>query len=299
MVKINEINSGIYCIENKINNKKYIGQSIDIRKRWREHRTSLNNNKHHNKYLQRAWNKYGEENFDFYIIQNLPQDTIHIIYNIWEIYYIDEYKTQNPKYGYNMTIGGEGTVGHVVTDETRKKISETQKGRKLTKEWIEHISQAHKDKIKNGYKPKTEHFQKYNEEQKTSINCYDKDGNYICSYSSIQEAGRDLGLEATNICKVLKRKHSNIKGYVFYYSNESPPDKMEIFLRCSRCPLILYDLDGNEIKIFHDCGECSDYTKTGNSAIARACKRGNVFGNIYRAKYYYDLYPNNKPIYNR
>ena len=61
---------GIYCIENILNHKKYIGQSIDINNRWYTHKSKLNTNKHHSKYLQRSWNKYGEYFFDFYIIRS-------------------------------------------------------------------------------------------------------------------------------------------------------------------------------------------------------------------------------------
>ena len=61
-----ERKSGIYCIENIITNKKYIGQSIDVNERWRKHISELNHNYHHNDYLQKAWNKYGEKGFKFY-----------------------------------------------------------------------------------------------------------------------------------------------------------------------------------------------------------------------------------------
>lgn len=56
---------GIYCIENKINNKKYIGMSRDIKRRWSEHKTELNTHTHVNQYLQSSWGKYGKDNFDF------------------------------------------------------------------------------------------------------------------------------------------------------------------------------------------------------------------------------------------
>src|SRR5258707_535337 len=66
-----EINmtSGIYCIENLVNGKKYIGLSINIEDRWYVHKTTLRGNYHDNSYLQNAWNKYGENNFECWIIE--------------------------------------------------------------------------------------------------------------------------------------------------------------------------------------------------------------------------------------
>ena len=89
---------GIYCIENMIDNKKYIGQSCDIKRRFIEHKSHLNNNNHNNKHLQFAWNKFGENNFEFYIIelceiQNLDDK---------ETYYINMFNTQESSYGYNI-----------------------------------------------------------------------------------------------------------------------------------------------------------------------------------------------------
>lgn len=54
---------GIYCIRNKINNNKYIGQSVNIEKRFETHKHFLNKNSHHNRHLRRAWDKYGEHSF--------------------------------------------------------------------------------------------------------------------------------------------------------------------------------------------------------------------------------------------
>lgn len=63
--------SGIYRIDNIINGKCYIGSSIDLDRRRKEHAYSLSNNSHGNKHLQNAYNKYGRESFKFTIIELL------------------------------------------------------------------------------------------------------------------------------------------------------------------------------------------------------------------------------------
>ena len=117
-----DIISGIYKITNCVNGKVYIGKSIDIlNKRWVYHKSLLNNGTHINKHLQNAWNKYGEENFNFSIILECMPDEL----DEYEIYYIDLYKSYLPEYGYNKTFGGDGAVP---TEETRKKMSIAHKG---------------------------------------------------------------------------------------------------------------------------------------------------------------------------
>lgn len=83
-----EVISGIYKITNKINNKPYIGSSNNIERRWRQHISLLNNNKHHSIKLQRAWNKYGQDNFEFEIIEECDVEKLLYL----EQFYIDKYK---------------------------------------------------------------------------------------------------------------------------------------------------------------------------------------------------------------
>ena len=61
--------SGIYCFENNINGKKYSGQSEDLIVRFRIQKNKLNKNKDGCPILQKAWNKYGEENFSYYVLE--------------------------------------------------------------------------------------------------------------------------------------------------------------------------------------------------------------------------------------
>lgn len=107
---------GIYKIENKVNGKVYIGQSIDIKTRWKCHINYLNNGTHNNKHLQSAWNKYGKENFSFNIIEECDVEDL----NEREIYWIDKYDSYINKNGYNLTLGGDG--GRTIESETIEKI---------------------------------------------------------------------------------------------------------------------------------------------------------------------------------
>ena len=65
---------GVYMIKNKINGKFYIGSSVDITYRWARHKRQLRNGNHHSIHLQRAWDKYGEENFEFKVIEECSED---------------------------------------------------------------------------------------------------------------------------------------------------------------------------------------------------------------------------------
>jgi group I intron endonuclease len=109
--------SGIYCIENTVNHKKYIGQSVNIYTRWKQHKNDLYNNKHRNNYLQKAWNKYGENNFNFQIIEKCDEDNL----NEKEMYYINMFKTINRDYGYNLDSGG--SINRYMSDESKFKMS--------------------------------------------------------------------------------------------------------------------------------------------------------------------------------
>ena len=90
---------GIYLITNKVNGKKYVGQSIDIERRWKSHIIASKKSELH---IHRAIRKYGIDNFDFSILEECSVDKL----DEREIYWISELDTYNN--GYNMTIGGKG-----------------------------------------------------------------------------------------------------------------------------------------------------------------------------------------------
>ena len=111
-------NGGIYCITNLNNNKRYIGQTYDLKYRWMRHKSDLNCGSHHNKHLQSAWNKYGEENFIFEELEYCSLEQL----DEREIYWIGYYNSQNQEFGYNLADGGLGCRGYKHTEEEIMKM---------------------------------------------------------------------------------------------------------------------------------------------------------------------------------
>lgn len=94
----------IYSIINNKTKERYVGQTIDLERRKKEHFKDLESNKHLNKKLQSAWNKYGKNNFSFeyqkYDLANKDE------LNILEKAFIQQYDSYYN--GYNLTLGGDG-----------------------------------------------------------------------------------------------------------------------------------------------------------------------------------------------
>ena len=114
---------GIYKIVNILNGKVYVGQSRRIRQRWVKHRVALRQNKHDNVHLQRAWNKYGEEAFVFFIVERCTSEQL----TEREGFYIDLWKTRVQENGYNL--GGLTDGKKTVSEETREKLRQVHLGK--------------------------------------------------------------------------------------------------------------------------------------------------------------------------
>lgn len=96
-------NPCIYMIQNQVDKKVYIGQTNrTLEERTRVHKSRLKRNVHENKYLQFAWNKYGEENFVFDILQSCNSDELDYL----EVFWIQKFNSTNRSNGYNFETGG-------------------------------------------------------------------------------------------------------------------------------------------------------------------------------------------------
>ena len=101
--------SGIYKIINLVNNKIYIGSSINIEKRIYKHFWLLKNNTHYNTYLQNCYNKYGISNFTYEIVELCSEEDLIIKENS----NILKYKSNDVIHGYNLATVNEIGRAHV------------------------------------------------------------------------------------------------------------------------------------------------------------------------------------------
>lgn len=128
---------GIYRIVNKVNGKCYVGQAGCIEERIERHWSLLERSKDV-RFLQNAYNKYGKDNFYYEVLEECTIDKL----DDKEIYWISYYKSNNRKYGYNLTEGGSGSRGYKWSEESRKKLSESCKGRIVSEETKSKISKS-------------------------------------------------------------------------------------------------------------------------------------------------------------
>ena len=112
--------SGIYKIVNTIDDKIYVGRSKNVYKRVRAHKCDLRKNRHGNQYLQNSWNKYGEENFMWEVIELCSLDII----SERESYWIKELNTLDRDCGYNIE---ERDLQNRYTEEYKQHLSKLQK----------------------------------------------------------------------------------------------------------------------------------------------------------------------------
>ena len=117
------MNTGIYKITNKINGKFYIGSAKNIRNRWDDHKKFLRGGYHINPKLQNAWNFYGEDKFEFFIIEE--NVNVNDLLNR-EQFYLDTFKPYMRDIGYNIcptAVGGDNITYNPNRDEFIQKMS--------------------------------------------------------------------------------------------------------------------------------------------------------------------------------
>jgi group I intron endonuclease len=134
----------IYCIKNTINNKEYVGLTTrSLEDRWKQHVYESNKQSswEWNTPLGNAIKKYGKDSFQVFVLEECSSETE---LKQKEIQLIRERKSLASETGYNLTLGGDGRLGYKLSEETKRKIGEGNKGKTYTAESLEKMSVAAK-----------------------------------------------------------------------------------------------------------------------------------------------------------
>ena len=199
----------IYKITNIINNKMYIGQTINsLEDRWRKH---LSKNSHC-RYLSLAIKKYGVNNFKFELVCISFNENLDEI----EKEYIKKYNCLVPN-GYNLKEGGNRSKH---SEETKQKISQTIKERKDIIYAKPRVGKPHKEetkqKISNAAKGRKIKLESYIKKCKSVLQL-DNNNNIINKYISIKEAARINNYSYSYISKCCNGKKLNYNGYIWKF----------------------------------------------------------------------------------
>lgn len=201
-VTIFKMKNVIYKITNIINNKFYIGSATWYSKRKDKHLWTLKKSIHANRYLQNAWNKYGEENFIFEIIEQCNES--NLIER--EQYWLDFYNCYNRNVGYNIQPNASSPKGCKRTNEFKEKIGNFWRGKKFSKKRIEEL------------------IERTTKKQGKAVNMYDKEMNFIKEFKSISEASREIkisiGAISKQCSKILKGRFKKSRAkFIFKYKD--------------------------------------------------------------------------------
>jgi len=126
--------SGIYRIDCIPNGKFYIGSAQNLFQRWVAHQSDLRKGKHHSRYLQRAWDKYGDDAFTFTVIELVLLPFLLER----EQYWLDRTRAYDGRVGFNNSPTAGSSLGHKHSEESRRHMSESRKGRKMPPRSDEH-----------------------------------------------------------------------------------------------------------------------------------------------------------------
>lgn len=178
---------GIYAIINKFNNKIYIGSASNIMTRISGHKYLLAKGNHGNKHLQAAYNKYGQDAFDYISIEECENLVER------EEYWIIYYEAINPEKGYNKAINIQNTSGYKWTEESRKKFSESKKGKPVHS--------------KEGYE-KVAEFNRNRDYIRVRVAQYSQEGKLLNIFNSIAAASRSINVNENTVAFACR------KGYI-------------------------------------------------------------------------------------
>lgn len=227
----------VYTITNTVNGKIYVGYTVDFYMRRYQHFSELRRGKHGNERLQNSVNKYGLESFIMEILWECEINELPTQEHLW----CTLLNVHNSTFGYNIQPTSPNGAPRLMSPESKKKSSDSQKGRKLTEEHKAKLKVARKKQIFSeeskrkralaitGKKRSKEHCERQSKISKNmELYKYAIQGRYIpivrlsenfkvlAFWESIKQAADALGINNKKIHAGLQQK-THVTGYKWVY----------------------------------------------------------------------------------
>ena len=289
---------GIYKVTNLVNQKKYIGQSTDIERRFKEHHTDpfemTNPASRHIFY--KAIRKYGIENFSFEILEECTAKELDEKEKYWIKHYNTYIGWENCQ-GYNMTIGGSGSGSRKIDPENVVLL--WKQGYSID-EIINILDSSYTTIIKYLHQSNLAYV-KINERKTLIAPCrsilqYSLSGDFIKCYETISDAVKDLiknypKVAVSNICQACEQKITTAYNYIWKYADDPTPisqlvEKAKQKIHHRNRVVNQYDLQGNFLKSFSTIKEAQlSIGAKSISSITNACTGRSKTSGGYIWKY--------------
>lgn len=204
----------IYKWTNKKNCKKYVGQTVNPRKRYLQHKRG---ERADSQIIDRAILKYGAKNFDYTVLLTIQADTREELRRLLDEAEIALIRLEQSYYktglGYNMTLGGMTRGSYTHTETTKLKLSRIMKGKKLSEAAKRNIAEGHRGlKFTEEHKASLQKAQKAHKADMRRIRQFTVDGVLIAEYDSIKAAERTTGINRGGISACINGRQQRTTG---------------------------------------------------------------------------------------
>lgn len=250
----------IYIIINKINNKIYIGSTVNASLRKSDHFNKLKRNIHPNRHLQNAYNKYGESVFGMYLLETI-NDRNKLISK--EQHWLDKLKPFDKNIGYNIANIAGTTLGTKHSEESKNK---------------RRINSLGENNPFYGKKHSQISIKRMSDSKVKPIYQFSLNGKFIKEWNSVSDIGKVEGYSRNAIYQCCNHKSQKHKGYIWIYKEEAEKEDFDInnYLpkpyfnnnkAISQC-----DLDGNVVKEWGSISSASRELNLNKQRIIMCCK---------------------------
>lgn len=249
--------TGIYKITNTINNKSYVGSSVDVYQRGCMYKHLIKRKKLHNKHLQSSVEKYGYDNFTFELLDKCEEGTSVFDLHQLEQSYINKI---NPEYNKRTVVDTNHLLSH--SQQTKDKISKSLK-----------------ESFKNGSKV-INRIQEHN----IKVSLFDLSGNHIQDFPGLAHCADFVKCRSVSVGYAINSERRRVKNYIVLRTEES--NSVKDFLNKPRLTyskkVTVLDIITNETIEFTNCKACSEFIKCKAETVKKCYENGKVWKNKYK-----------------